>query len=101
MDQGSYSRAYEYIVRYVATVREYGCHGNIICRLHMLKELEQGVNKLQLLHGGEVDEESKKELTSVWNERFQFIQVVYTGTYILCVLHGCCSRLHFTQWSLY
>ncbi|XP_065918364.1 serine/threonine-protein kinase ATR-like isoform X5 [Dysidea avara] len=60
MDQGSYSRAYEYIVR-----------------LHMLKELEQGVNKLQLFEGGEVDDDSKKELTSMWNERFQFIQTSF------------------------
>ena len=54
----------------------------------MLKELEQGVNKLQLFEGGEVDDDSKKELTSMWNERFQFIQVVYAA--VLCLLHGCC-----------
>ena len=41
----------------------------------MLKELEQGVNKLKLLEGYEVDTDSKKELVTLWNERFQFIQV--------------------------
>lgn len=42
----------------------------------MLKELEQGVNKLKLLEGCEIDTESKKELVTLWNERFQFIQVI-------------------------
>ena len=43
----------------------------------MLKELEQGVTKLKLLEGCEVDTGSKKELVILWNERFQFIQVMY------------------------
>jgi len=48
----------------------------------MLKELEQGVTKLRLFEGGEVDDNSKEELTSTWNERFQFIQVIYTAVYM-------------------
>ena len=42
----------------------------------MLKELEQGVNKLKLFEGCVVDTENKKELVTLWNERFQFIQVI-------------------------
>lgn len=51
----------------------------VLCRLHMLKELEQGVNKLKLFEGCEVDTESKKELVTLWNERFQFIQVIHNA----------------------
>ena len=45
----------------------------------MLKELEQGVNKLKLLEGCEVNTDSKKELVTLWKERFQFIQVTYNN----------------------
>ena len=49
----------------------------------MLKELEQGVNKLKLFEGGVANTESKKELVTLWNERFQFIQVIPNAMYKL------------------
>ena len=51
----------------------------------MLKELEQGVNKFKLFENCEVDTESKKELITMWNERFQFIQVTYDAKLILFI----------------
>ena len=68
----------------------------------MLKELEQGVNKFKLFEDCGVDTESKKELVTMWNERFQFIQVTYDAKLILFIFwfiitdlisyHGTCSK---------
>ena len=71
----------------------------------MLKELQQGVNKLKLFEGCVVNPDSKKELVTLWNERFQFIQVIpnaihklnYSVTdFHLCTdlfpYHGTCSK---------
>lgn len=65
----------------------------------MLKELEQGVNKLKLFEGCEVDTKSKKELVTLWNERFQFIQVTHIAKLLshLLIYH----RLHFVPWNLF
>ena len=65
----------------------------------MLKELEQGVNKLKLLESCEVDTESKKELVTLWNERFQFIQVTYTAKLIQLIHLLTYYRPHFVPWN--
>ena len=98
MDQGSYTRAYEYIVRYNNPLYILPL-ADCWYRLHMLKELEQGVNKLKLLETCEVDTESKKELVTLWNERFQFIQVTYTAKLIQLIIYITYYRPHFVPWN--
>ena len=57
MEVGSYKRSYEFIVR-----------------LHMLKELEEGVQML-LGMGGEGQKQTKEELLSHWRRRLEATQV--------------------------
>ena len=57
MEVGSYKRSYEFIVR-----------------LHMLKELEEGVQTL-LRMGGQGGKQTKKELLSHWGRRLEATQV--------------------------